>query len=343
VNVEGAKFTGAAIDQGAGNGALTVEGVTLEDGAVGAASVQVTGGATMKRLKFSKTEVSAAASILVDMTSDSSYIEVTSDAPASAANVLSISNAAEGQLLIVKNLDAESVKINSDGDDRVTISSMTAQMFVFDGTVWEALSFSEVAGNRRLINVENTDSAMVSGIYSDSRLKANVKTISKALDKLHEIRGVSFDYVGTAAVRARIKSEVSSSLLPKDGTKSIGVLAQEIERVFPELVRTDIQGFKSVQYANLAGFLIQVNKEQETEIKNQGTKIEQQGTKIEQQGVRIEEMETATALMKLAFVILAAATFTILALGIALFCWVKRNLDQKAEGGKQDIMKGPLL
>ena len=167
---------------------------------------------------------------------------------------------------------------------------------------------------------------------------------------MHEIRGVSFDYVGTAAVRARIKSEVSSSLLPKDGTKSIGVLAQEIERVFPELVRTDIQGFKSVQYANLAGFLIQVNKEQETEIKNQGTKIEQQGTKIEQQGtkieqqgVRIEEMETATALMKLAFVILAAATFTILALGIALFCWVKRNLDQKAEGGKQDIMKGPLL
>merc|ERR1711871_864466 len=36
VSVEGTKFTGDSIDQGAGDGALTVEGVTLEDGAVGA-------------------------------------------------------------------------------------------------------------------------------------------------------------------------------------------------------------------------------------------------------------------------------------------------------------------
>merc|ERR1711871_1018409 len=42
VNVEGAKFTGDSIDQGAGDGALTVEGVTLEDGDIGSAAIVAT-------------------------------------------------------------------------------------------------------------------------------------------------------------------------------------------------------------------------------------------------------------------------------------------------------------
>merc|ERR1711871_389749 len=49
VNVEGAKFTGNSINQGAGDGALTVEGVTLEDGAIGSAAIEATGSITSSK------------------------------------------------------------------------------------------------------------------------------------------------------------------------------------------------------------------------------------------------------------------------------------------------------
>jgi hypothetical protein len=151
-----------------------------------------------------------------------------------------------------------------------------------------------------------------SSIYSDKRLKANINTISNALYKLDQIRGVSFDYTAPAAVRDQMAEPAA---LPEDGTRSIGVLAQEIEVVLPELVSTDAQGYKSVEYANLAGFLIQVNKEQEAEIKQ----------------------------MKLVIAVLAVATMTTLTLGIALFCWVKRRLEQKLVHGECKAMEGPLL
>jgi hypothetical protein len=95
------------------------------------ASLAVSGESSLNRLKFSKTEVSAAASISVDMSAAASYVEVTDD-EATAANAMSITNAVEGQVLIVKNLDDDSVTINSAGAsaDQVTISTKTAQIFV---------------------------------------------------------------------------------------------------------------------------------------------------------------------------------------------------------------------
>ena len=179
-----------------------------------------------------------------------------------------------------------------------------------------------------------------SGIYSDERLKTNVMTISNALDKLHRIRGVSFDYAAPSTVR-----DLMVNHLPEDGTKSVGVLAQEIERVLPELVKTDAQGYKSVEYANLAGFLIQVNKEQETKLeqmeKEQETKMKQmekeQETKMEQME---KEQETKMEQMKLVIAVLAVAIIAILILGFALFRWVKKKLDQQVQRGER---KSPLL
>ena len=46
-----------------------------------------------------------------------------------------------------------------------------------------------------------------------------------------------------------------------DDTKSIGVVAQEIEKVLPELVLTDEEGMKSVNYAQITGLLIEAVKE----------------------------------------------------------------------------------
>lgn len=78
--------------------------------------------------------------------------------------------------------------------------------------------------------------------FSDYRIKDNVETIEEALYKVKQLRGVSY----------------SSRL---DYSNHIGVIAQEVERVVPEVVRTHSEGLKSVAYGNLVGLLIEAVKD----------------------------------------------------------------------------------
>jgi trimeric autotransporter adhesin len=80
--------------------------------------------------------------------------------------------------------------------------------------------------------------------YSDKRLKTNIKTISGALEKVNALRGVTFD---------------------KDGKRGLGVIAQEVEKILPEVV-LDGEEYKSVAYGNIVGVLIEAVKEQQKQI-----------------------------------------------------------------------------
>lgn len=77
--------------------------------------------------------------------------------------------------------------------------------------------------------------------FSDSRTKINVETITEALYKVKAMRGVS--YISKFNMEERI-----------------GVIAQEVERVVPEVVHTHDNGLKSVAYQNLVGLLIEAIK-----------------------------------------------------------------------------------
>ena len=83
--------------------------------------------------------------------------------------------------------------------------------------------------------------------FSDRRVKENIKTIENASDKLLKLRGVEYNKIG-------------------ETKKSIGVIAQEIEEVLPEVVSTDTNGMKSVAYGNITGVLIEAIKELKAEI-----------------------------------------------------------------------------
>ena len=306
VSIEGALFTDDAVDQSSGNGALTIEGVSLEDGSISAAHLGVTGETSVARMKYSKTEVNPATSIALDMSTASSYIEVTSNTGTTTANEMSISNAAEGHILIIKNLDDDAVTVNS-GGDQVSIASKTGAMLIFDGAVWEALSFTAISGNRRL------SSPVKSGrTYSDHRVKESIETISNALEKLRQIRGVSFEYKVPPSIRER---KSSSGHLPKNGHRSIGVVAQEIELVLPELVFTDELGLKTVEYGNLAGFLIQVNKEQEIEIKRMQDIIKTMSSEIEDIRDNNEEI-------RLIIVVSTIAIFSVVIFALVFIYWM---------------------
>jgi hypothetical protein len=85
--------------------------------------------------------------------------------------------------------------------------------------------------------------------YSDARVKENVETISDALAKITSLRGVSY---------TRKDSE--------DKSRKVGVIAQEVLDVLPEVVQQDINGNYSVAYGNVVGVLIEAIKELKAEI-----------------------------------------------------------------------------
>jgi hypothetical protein len=89
---------------------------------------------------------------------------------------------------------------------------------------------------------------------SDAKLKTNIKTIENALDKVLQLRGVEYDRVD------------------RDGHQ-IGVIAQEIEKILPEVVYGD--DTKSVAYGNITAVLIEAIKEQQKQIDAQSKQIEE--------------------------------------------------------------------
>jgi hypothetical protein len=85
---------------------------------------------------------------------------------------------------------------------------------------------------------------------SDVRLKSNVETLTDNLDKVTRLRGVRYVWNESAA-------EVGAT----PGEADIGLLAQEVEAVFPELVTTTEGGTKGVNYGKLTAVLIGAVKE----------------------------------------------------------------------------------
>ena len=89
-------------------------------------------------------------------------------------------------------------------------------------------------------------------LTSDSRLKTNVNGISSALDKVVKLRGVTFNW--------------DSSKKPSADKKlQYGFIAQEVEKIFPELVTTDSEGFKSLNYIGIVPVLTEAVKELKAE------------------------------------------------------------------------------
>lgn len=90
---------------------------------------------------------------------------------------------------------------------------------------------------------------------SDKRLKTNILPIESALDKIDKLGGYTFDWIPTEEVHSN------------EGT-DIGVIAQEIEEQFPELVTTRENGYKAVKYDKLVAVLLQGIKELRQEIRD---------------------------------------------------------------------------
>ena len=105
----------------------------------------------------------------------------------------------------------------------------------------------------------------------------------KRMQKVLSLRGVSYTWKTIAEINEikGIETEHNDNSHLQEGTQ-IGVIAQEVEKVVPELVITDEKGFKSVDYIKLAPILIEAMKEQQAIIDNQQKQIDELKRLVEQ-------------------------------------------------------------
>jgi hypothetical protein len=82
---------------------------------------------------------------------------------------------------------------------------------------------------------------------SDERKKTNITPLTGALDVVKALQGVNYDWI-------------------KNGEPDTGLIAQAVEQVAPQLVKTDEDGWKSVKYTKLIAYLIEAVKELEQRI-----------------------------------------------------------------------------
>ncbi|HSR38122.1 MAG TPA: tail fiber domain-containing protein, partial [Phnomibacter sp.] len=142
-----------------------------------------------------------------------------------------------GSFLIRTN-GADRVKVDPSGNVGVGTSSPTVKFQVGangDGTVARANSCTT---------------------FSDERYKTQIVSIDHALDKLDQIGGYYYQWKEG-----------------QDQSRQAGLIAQEVERVLPEIVQTDEAGYKSVDYGKMNALLIEAVKEQQKLIKQMQQRI----------------------------------------------------------------------
>ena len=154
---------------------------------------------------------------------------------------------------------AERARIDSSGNLCVGRSSVGAGdrfivQTIASGTIM--LGYNSSATNTYQVlesgNVLNTNNSY--GAISDQRRKENIVDATPKLEKLNQVRIVNFNIIG-------------------DGQKQIGVVAQELEQIFPSMVEEDQDGTKAVKYSVFVPMLIKSIQEQQQMIETLQAKV----------------------------------------------------------------------
>jgi hypothetical protein len=136
------------------------------------------------------------------------------------------------------NLDSRYLGITAKAADANLLDGLNSTQFL------RSDASDSMTGN---LTVSGTVNAANFNSTSDERVKENVRTIDNALEKATQLRGVYYTRIG-------------------EQDPETGVIAQEIEKILPEVVSEDESGAKSVAYGNVIGLLIEAIKDLKEEI-----------------------------------------------------------------------------
>jgi hypothetical protein len=134
-----------------------------------------------------------------------------------------------------------------DTDNRSSMIHCNSNLFyILRGNGNNSVTWDNGPNNRHpmTLNLENGNVVFSGDVtaYSDSRLKKNINPIENALDKTLKLEGVSYE---------RTDSD----------DKHIGLIAQKVKEVLPEVVNEDKDGYFTVSYGNIVGLLVEAIKE----------------------------------------------------------------------------------
>jgi hypothetical protein len=188
-----------------------------------------------------------------EFNNDAGY--VTQDTTYSAGTGLNLNPATTFN--VDTNLSTDGVHtIGRDGNDKFVVNT-TNHAWYLDGVLDMRLA------NNGQLDVDGNIVAYSTVTNSDRRLKTDISTIESASEKVSKLRGVEYtwDY-------GKLK-----------GKRDIGLIAQEVEEVIPEVVTDgellDGTEAKRVDYGKLVGLLIEANKEQQTQIQSLIKEVEE--------------------------------------------------------------------
>lgn len=186
------------------------------------------------------------------------------------------SNSSWGQLYVANPNDGEAaIAFGAGGTGRPGGTSTYTRQWIMGvgpysiGTSKWALSNKTLQGNPAITIIENTGAMGLRKVspsyqldvtgtirassdviaFSDKRVKENIVTIDSALNKVTKLRGVTYTRKDT-----------------DDKSTKLGVIAQEVLEVLPEIVEKDDKGMYSVAYGNMAGVFIEAIKELKAEV-----------------------------------------------------------------------------
>ena len=146
-------------------------------------------------------------------------------------------------------------------DTQITLAASVAVATATEvGTVKPGDGLSVAADGT--LSLTNWNAGNEPGLFtSDKRLKSNLKFLTNAIDKVSKISGYEFTWTEDAP-------------LDLAGKKDIGVLAQDVQSVFPDAVGNDSEGNLAVSYHKLIPVLIEALKDQQREIDSLKRQVE---------------------------------------------------------------------
>ena len=182
-------------------------------------------------------------------------------AASSGADGMMIGPGSDRPIVFVNN-NAERMRVDTTGNIGIGTTAPTEKL--------------HVTGHLRVQGT--TDCTLGSGAgatncSSDIRLKDNVTPIENALDKIARINGVEFDW---------------NHLALKPGRHSIGVIAQDVQKVFPTAVVENASGYLAVDYAVLISPLIEATKELKIRCESSNTQLAKQVADLQSENIAIK-------------------------------------------------------
>lgn len=143
---------------------------------------------------------------------------------------------------------------NNSGSGRFYYQDADTNRFILDADTAETLElfvYNTAGGSsNKVVTFGYDQNATFEGdvtSLSDARTKENVETVENGLELVDQLRGVWYNKLGSEE-------------------RKVGVIAQEVEEVLPEVVHTDPAGMKSVDYGKMVGVLIEAIKDLKAEV-----------------------------------------------------------------------------